>query len=235
MNFHDLKSKATKRWCDNTAQEIAFWDEWLKTGGLQWHDEFENRMNPVSDLQSLFHPYIHKGATNYILDVGAGPMTTINKEYGEEKICICPTDPLAHYYRALLKKYSLEPPVYTEFCYGEKLTKKFGESSFDIVYSRNALDHSYNPMQCLQEMVRCTKSGGYIIFEIIENEGKNEHWTGLHQWNLFLTNNEEGSPALYIQNKQGESINSIAPLQSYTELMLLQKEHEWIQVILKKR
>jgi|HubBroStandDraft_1064217.scaffolds.fasta_scaffold03180_6 SAM-dependent methyltransferase len=45
-------------------------------------------------------------------------------------------------------------------------TLPFGDSSFDIVYSANVLEHTENPLKVLEEAVRVLRPGGTLHFEM---------------------------------------------------------------------
>ena len=60
-----------------------------------------------------------------------------------------------------------------------------------MVYMRNSLDHSFDPLRGLQELLYICKVGGKIILQHAENEAVNQKYSGLHQWNLSLQNEEK--------------------------------------------
>jgi ubiquinone/menaquinone biosynthesis C-methylase UbiE len=94
-------------------------------------------------------------------------------------------DPLADKYDDILHRKGIVPPTRT--CYGEaeKLLEQFPEQSFDLVYSSNALDHSYDPLTAIRNMVFLCKPGGFVFLRHFENEAEKENFQGLHKWNFF--------------------------------------------------
>ena len=66
----------------------------------------------------------------------------------------------------------------------------YAENTFDMVHMRNSLDHSFDPLHGLLELLFICKVGGKIILRHAENEAVNENYSGLHQWNLSLLNEE---------------------------------------------
>ncbi|GEM_PF-3505572 len=196
-------------WNKSITSELIFWEQWMCTSGLQWKEGFQDRIDPHSSLQSPLCDYVPLcGKNAKILDVGAGPLTFINKNLPEYPFQIFPVDALARYYDVLLRKYGIEPLVRTEYCHGEFLYKKFEANYFDIVYSRNALDHTYDPLRCIKNMILVTKKNGFVVIEVFENEGTVENWTGLHQWN-FYTKNIFEKTTLFIEDKNGKTLDVI--------------------------
>lgn len=119
-----------------------------------------------------------------ILDVGAGPATVIGKLHAAKTLSITATDPLALEYGAMLAKRELNPPVPTIYAEAEKLREQLGERQFDIVHAQNSLDHSKDAFAGLEEMLALTRPGGFVVLLHEENEGRNELYNALHQWDF---------------------------------------------------
>jgi SAM-dependent methyltransferase len=92
-------------------------------------------------------------------------------------------DPLADEYNALLDKHGMTPAVRARKGEAERLTE-LALGQFDLVYSRNALDHAYDPAVAIEQMLAVTSDNGAVFFEGAINEGENEGYQGLHQWNF---------------------------------------------------
>jgi SAM-dependent methyltransferase len=86
----------------------------------------------------------------------------------------------------LLARLGLVPPIRTIPGHGEKLLEKFRPDQFDLVYSSNALDHSYDPLLAIRQMLTAVKPGGYVYLWHFANEGLHESYHGLHQWNFDI-------------------------------------------------
>ena len=93
-------------------------------------------------------------------------------------------DPLADKYNVFLDEAGLVPPIRTEPVEGEKLVERFGRDRFDVAYSRNALDHTVDPVIVVEQMLAVTRSGGYLVFRHGRREAISESYVQLHQWNL---------------------------------------------------
>ncbi|MBS7544293.1 class I SAM-dependent methyltransferase [Ancylobacter oerskovii] len=140
-----------------------------------------------------------------ILDVGSGPHTTIGPVLYGTRLNITAVDPLANAYNDLLDQYGIEPAIRTLPGEGERLVEQFGTDRFDIVHSRNALDHSRDPWLALQQMIDVCVPGGVVYIEGSINEGLKQRYAGLHQWNFMPVDRD-----LVIWNDEGSNIASKA-------------------------
>lgn len=189
------------RWKFNISSEIRFWDKCIRTNGLIWPEEYKLRLDPFLPLQEEIVKLLPKKKIINILDVGAGPLTYLGKIYKDVKINIIAVDPLAEVYDKLLRKYSLVPLIRTKKLDAEKLTTKFAECSFDLVFARNCIDHSYSPVNAILEMLKVTRNNCHVLLMHRPNEAEKENWRGLHQWNF---SEEEGD---FIISSKEKKIN----------------------------
>ncbi len=175
------------KWEANIVCETTFWDRWLASKGRAYGDDFRVRTDPESLLQEHLARHLDKSlSVNRILDVGAGPLTIVNKKCPGTTLEIHAVDALGDIYDQLLRKHRITPVIRTEKLDAEALSRKYPENTFDIVYSRNAIDHAYAPLQAIREMVKVTKPGGYVILQVGVEEGTRTQWRGLHSWNFSL-------------------------------------------------
>jgi SAM-dependent methyltransferase len=223
-------------WKDNLAAELSFWDYFIKTKGAGNNEDYKQRVNPNSEFQENLRSYLDKEAeTNKILDVGAGPLTSLKKKCDFTKIKIVAVDPLADEYDSILQKYNIQPIVKTQKCEGEKLTEKFVENMFDIVYSGNALDHSYDPLKCIEEMIKVAKKEHYVIIQVFYREGKKNSWSGLHQWDFFIERrNLSGDQRLYLQGRGKEKIDIIDLYKCIMKQVYIKKDDKLITAVYRK-
>lgn len=176
------------RWRSGHASEVGFWDRYLKTRGLRWQSEFEDRMNPKLELAPELAALLTEvSGTPRVLDVGAGPLTVVGRCLGGTAIDLTAVDPLALEYDKLLSKHSLTPPVRTKPGKAEEVASLFPVASFDLAHARNCLDHGLDPFQAVSEMLKMVRPGGYVYLKHHPNEGLNENWHGLHQWNFSMS------------------------------------------------
>ena len=178
-----------KTWERELGSELSYWKEYIDSGGLEWPDEYAERLDPTAPLREhLITARLAdvSSATVSILDVGAGPMTTLGKTYPGKTLAITAVDPLAAGYDRLLEEGALTPPVRTLPCRGEDLLEHFVPESFDVAYARNSLDHGDDPLLIIRNMVRLVRPGGLVVLRHYRTEGETELYSGLHQWNFEI-------------------------------------------------
>lgn len=176
-------------WERGRATEVGFWAQWIATRGLQWPGEFERRFDPAQPLrESLVLGVLDRiaGVDVRILDVGAGPATSLGKTHPAKRLDIAAVDPLGEDYARLLDEAGLQPPVPTRQMAGEQLSSAFEPASFDIAYARNALDHAVDPARIVREMLTVVRPGGFVVLRHYENEAETMGYEELHQWNFCL-------------------------------------------------
>jgi len=125
-----------------------------------------------------------RGATPKVLDIGSGPVSMLSRSFDGEAVELHAADPLADDYLTLWDPSQYEGLVLPVACAIEELSRKFDLGQFDITHIRNALDHVANPMTGLDEMLKVTKPGGFLIIHGFADEAIAENWQGFHQWNL---------------------------------------------------
>lgn len=175
---------AQKTWRAGLADEIEFWSQWFTTKGLQWPDEYERRMDSAAMLQPELDALLTPGQRARVLDVGAGPLTTVGKRRRDGELELTATDSLAATYDELLAQANVIPLVRTIACDAERLLERFGSETFDLAHARNTLDHAYDPMTAIEQMVAVVRPGGHVVLRHNENEAETENYAGLHQWNF---------------------------------------------------
>jgi hypothetical protein len=95
---------------------------------------------------------------------------------------------LARGYEIILSKYGVTGPVKSIFALAEYLSVTSAPSSFDVVHCQNALDHSFDPVRGIHEMLRIVTVGGAVILRHQNNEAENERYKGSHQFNFCEEN-----------------------------------------------
>jgi SAM-dependent methyltransferase len=181
MNSSELQSD----WEKSIAHEIAFWTKWVTEPSY-----LSGRIEPDRWIQEEIRALINipENKNIRVLEVGSGPMTIIANVWGGYNLEVVAVDPLADEYNAILDANGIVPPIRTLKCAGEDLTKLFDENSFDFAQAHNCLDHSWSPIQCIEQMLIVVKPEATIDLMHYINESDNQSGVGLHAWNFFEEN-----------------------------------------------
>jgi len=176
-------------WRARRQSEVDFWADWLAgaPGTEQWAWDREERLDPTTEIRDpLVRGELERLTSEEvsILDVGAGPLTSLGYRYPGRTVIIVPVDPLAADYDRLLGEAGLEPPIRTIGVAGEDLLERFDRGRFDIAYAANSLDHSADPLAIIANMVSVVRPGGVVLLRHKRNEGESARYGGLHQWNF---------------------------------------------------
>jgi SAM-dependent methyltransferase len=185
INRRLVEANAHDTWKGGIKPEADHWRDYLR--GVKAGVREQTRLDPNFPLKSVFTQLLYARSKQpvRILDVGAGPLTTVGKVWPGHEICLVPVDPLAELYDQALADVGLVPPVRTIYAEAEKLTAFFERDSFDLVVCANALDHCYNPFQAIDEMLSVVMPGGSVLLLHLPNEAENESYSGFHQWNFW--------------------------------------------------
>ncbi|HEX6702245.1 MAG TPA: methyltransferase domain-containing protein [Gaiellaceae bacterium] len=214
--------------------ELDFWRRWFETRGLHWPDDYRKRLDPEAVLEEplIADRLPELGDVVSILDVGAGPLTVLGKRYPGTSLRITPVDPLARDYDRLLAEFGVAPPVRTELCPGEELLTRFTAESFDIAYARNSLDHSYDPVAILRNMVTLVRPGGFVLLRHVRSEGEHQSYSGFHQWNFDA---EDGHLVLWNRVRKHDVTEALGAVADVAVSREETDEDDWVVAVMKKR
>lgn len=186
-----------EQWRHGLADELGFWRAWVEGRGLDWPHDFAARFDPTRELATwlrrLVEPVLASGDVVRVLDVGAGPATTLGALWPGRALELVAVDPLAESYNEVLDRFGLCPPVRTQAASAEDLPRLFGERAFHLVHCKNALDHMADPVEALRAMTRVVVPRGCVRLEHAKNEATTQHYAGLHQWNLDAVPGGDGA------------------------------------------
>lgn len=191
VNSLFLRQESRGRWRTQLPKEVAFWKQWIESSGDNT-DVFRLALDPAQPLQPDLAELLDGVADEEvrILDVGAGPISFVGKTYGGHPITLVPIDPLAHEYKRLLDDAGVAPPFPTQIGSAEELSTQFPEGSFDLVNASNSIDHAFDPVLAIAEMVKMVRPKGYVLLSHFRNEGHQNGYYGLHQWNFDVRDGE---------------------------------------------
>lgn len=208
LKWQPIKSKAYRWFYRSIAPRLGDslpairlkWLVALKLVGLEFHLENISRnrdkllsyldpdrplLDPIADAVSHF-----EDETILLLDLGCGPFPKTGIRCEGKRILKHSLDPLAAEYRALYAQLRLPNPPEIKQGLAEKLTACYPPNRFHVIYARNCIDHCYNPVSALQQMLNALRSPGCIIMQHFLNEGTRASGYGLHQWNLALNSGD---------------------------------------------
>ena len=178
-------------WLQEINEEVRFWKNYMETQGGVYYSAFQTCVeknkkfvleddlpdNPELEIQ--------------FIDVGSGPFSRCGIATEKVKLEGIAVDPLADIYTILKKKNGLENGIDLRMGFVEVLDKQFEKNTFDLVHMSNALDHSFDPVFGIYQLLHICKIGGKVILRHSENEGQRGNYQGLHQWNLSIHNKED--------------------------------------------
>jgi len=175
---------------DGGKHETAFWRRWVYEKNTNPDSDYLFRKDPGRPLQIELTSLLPPGNKSpKILDVGCGPLSQVGIRFVGGAVKLYGADPLADEYTNILRDNKMQPNTTLIKCSGEELSACFGENNFDVVCAFNSLDHTISPIVVFREMVKVCKVGGYLYLLHSENEGLEERYSGMHQWNFQMVKN----------------------------------------------
>lgn len=176
-------------WRGGVDAELRFWEGFFASRGGEWTDDYRRRTDPGAPLgEPLIEERLDRVAGDpiRILDVGAGPTTSLGKLVPGRMLQITGVDPLAEEYAAMLARLGITVPAPSRRCRAEELERWFSPGDFDVGYARNSLDHTANPLAALRAMLRLLAPGGFVVLRHFRREGERAGYEEFHQWNFDL-------------------------------------------------
>jgi len=228
-----IPQTAKSKWKAGCKAELAFWDTWFRTKGAQWPHLYAQRLACETPLDPRVAALLPDSAKVTILDVGAGPLTCLGKTVEGKEIAITAVDALADEYDKLLKKYQIRPVVRTEKAQTEQLTRRFAPNMFDLVYARNCIDHSYQPLLAIDQMLTVVKTNGYVLMQHHPNEAEGAAYRGLHQWNFTMT--DSGDCLITSRNSEVNITQKYKDVCDVTCELLPEGRKGWLVTRLRKK
>jgi SAM-dependent methyltransferase len=171
-------------WAKGVDDEVSHWRNYLLFVKNDAKERF--RLDPRLPIAAEMVEHINTAQDHLaILDVGAGPLTGVGKALPGCTISVTAIDPLAPAYDRALEELDIIPPVRTLYGEAERLTEQFIRDQFDFILCANALDHCYNPLRAIEQMLAVLKRHCTIMLRHFSNEAEKEGYSGFHQWNLW--------------------------------------------------
>jgi len=206
-----------QEWDKGLPEELQSWEFMLKDNGRNWMaSEYQSRLDPETELQDEYKRLIDARPGSpplRLLDVGAGPLTSLGKKWDGRTLRLFPIDPLAREYTDLLNRLGLRAPTPSQPGQGEQLLDLFEKNSFDFALASNSLDHSRDPMQVIHHMISVVKPHCYVFLGHFANEAVTAGYTGLHQWNFSIRHGDmilsDGRKCSYSLRKEFDGVASL--------------------------
>ncbi|MGH8234952.1 MAG: class I SAM-dependent methyltransferase [Rhodanobacteraceae bacterium] len=199
-----------------------------------FRQEMLDRINPDATVVKYVAARLPKNVPTTelkILDVAAGPVSCIGWKIDGRSPQITPIDALAEQYRSILGEFQLVPPVYTQHCDGENILDIFPPATFDLVHIRNALDHCYDALAVMRNMLAVLKPGGVLIVCGYTDEAQTGNYDGLHQWNIRV----DGGQMVIWRPGERHEINTLFADQLAAADAVQDDSARWTSVTLTKR
>jgi SAM-dependent methyltransferase len=222
---------AVDRWSAGLDEETEFWFRWLRDHGEPWPDVYRQRTNSRSPLQPHIRRHVRAlpGSRVRILDVGSGPVTALGKRWSLRRVRIIAVDPLADRYAELYERTGFEPLVRPIRGEAEHLAGMFPADSFDLVYAQNCIDHGYDPLRSIRQMLTVVRRGHTVLLEHAIDEGEFMKYAGPHQWNFRA---EDDRLVIW---RPGLRVDAHAELEPLADLELDSRQDiRWLTVALRK-
>lgn len=206
--------KSLSLWGDGIVNELIFWNEKilqyskLENGTLLWNN------NEYAEF--IYEDILDANDTSKItiLDVGSGPRSKYGTKIKGEFVNFMHIDPLAFFYNELIKKHGLDAVNPTIYGVAEYLSFFIPENTADIIVIDNALDHSFDPVKGIGEALKVLKVNGMLTMIHNSNEGFRNGYSGFHQWNIDIHNNQ-----VVIWNEENK-ININELLKDYADIIV---------------
>lgn len=190
------------KWLSGLESEIAFWKRYMETEGGIYYENFKDHTekNKHFTLERYLEEFSKNKQIRFI-DIGSGPFSRCGHVSEDYNLLVECADPLAEIYNNLKKENNLENGIKIKTGFVELLDKYFDSDSYDIVHMSNSLDHCFNAVFGIYQLLNLCKIGGKVILRHAENEAERSEYQGLHQWNLSL-HNEENSFVIWRNNER---------------------------------
>ena len=173
-------AKAGPEWKAGVVEEIQWWWTHINTlqrqGRLQTWAGFRARPFPFeAALTDVPGPL-------RVLNIGCGPRSLMGEETGRQ-VEFVHMDPLAAAYNRMMA--FLDAPGGGDVVFGAvELLDRLDVGRFHAISAKNCLDHAYDVLAGLRQMIGCLEDRGLIQLGHYENEAEAQGYAGFHQWNI---------------------------------------------------
>lgn len=215
MNYEEYNDYLDA-WISGIPSEVKFWKDYMATKGDIYKKTYEKTVmkDKAFELENDIPSEMY-GKDVYFADIGSGPFSRCGYVTDLVNLNFTAIDPLAEVYEQLKKKFQIDNGVIIKPGFVEMLSDVLGENKFDIVHMSNALDHSFDAVYGIYQLLFICKIGGIVILRHAENEAERSQYSGLHQWNLSL-HNDKNTFLIWRKNEKYDICNIFKEYADFT-------------------
>lgn len=207
--------------------ELGFWRWSLEQGHFTERLDRNRLLQP--ELAGLLEQCAPSADEALVIDVGSGPLTTVGSRW-THPLRVIAIDPLADRYNALMDKLGVVPPVRPVRGSAESLSSTVAEASADLLVMNNALDHSFEPLQCVLNLVTAARPGCFVYLNHFANEAERENYRGLHQWNIF----RRGADTIVSSTTREHSLAGVLAGKATVSTRTRLEKHGLVETVIRK-
>jgi SAM-dependent methyltransferase len=224
--------------------EVSFFD--IELGGRnEWNDA--PPQHPGLILQKLsavhcrasypawgLHDMPQRNGPWRVLDVGCGPVSVLRWGALAGRMTLTGLDPLLEMYALVRARHGLDalPEIRCAVeipAFAEQLDELVPDGAFDLIYTRNALDHTREPERVAGLFAHKLVPGGRALIEVATCEGTRQNWNELHKTDIDLRD------GVLVYRHQHTEPQPLLPPGSGLELRRIgDYSKEWLAVVLER-
>jgi SAM-dependent methyltransferase len=225
-------------------REVSFFDHEL-SGKNEWDGSPTQYADGFLRLFSSTHcrdsfpewAFTHVKSTRRplkVMDIGCGPISMLRWGAIQGDVSITGVDPILDMYTLSLARHGLDAMQKIR-CdheitgFAEDLDELVPDYDFDVVYTRNALDHTQQLIKVVECIGRRLGPGGIAAINVAEREGTRQGWDQLHKTDIYM---ENGVLMYASQHVSGKPLLRSA---SGLHLIWSKSESDWLYCVLEKR
>jgi SAM-dependent methyltransferase len=130
-----------------------------------------------------------------VLDVGCGPVSALRWGALTGEMVLTGLDPLIEMYALVRARHGFDalPQIRCAVeipAFAEQLDELVPDGSFDVIFSRNALDHTREPQRVISHFARKLVPGGRVLLEVATREGTRQKWDQFHKTDIDLADGQ---------------------------------------------
>lgn len=214
-------------WERALGDELGYWQWSLEQG--HFRDRLDRNQPLQPELAELLERCVRGSDEALLIDVGSGPLTTVGSQW-TRPLRVMAIDPLADQYNVLMDELGVVPPVRPVKGSAENLLRTVAEASAHLLVMNNALDHSFQPLRCVMNLVAAAKPGCFIYLNHFANEAERERYQGLHQWNIF----RRGDDTIVSSTTEEHSLMTVLDGRASVSTQTRFEKHGVVETVIRK-